>query len=221
VTSICVEIPCQSKAPERSTRKPVKDDAELLSNIRRGALDDFGELVRRHQGLIFSILHRYERDAHLLEDLAQETFVKAWRALDQFDGRAPFAHWLSRIAVHVALDHLRKRKRVKNEVGFEDLGEDALDWLAGGDEGLEMQASQAREILELVLQQLSPEERLVITLQELEGKSMKEICELTGWSNVAARVRAFRARNKMKKAWASMEQARQAGTSAWPDRKPI
>src|SRR5437868_4621363 len=84
----------------------------------------------------------------------------AWNALGQFDGRAPFAHWLSRIAVHVALDHLRKRKRVKNEVGFEELGEDALDWFHSDGDEKQVEASQAREILELAMRDLSPEERL-------------------------------------------------------------
>ena len=75
----------------------MNDDAELLERIRSGATDDFAEIVRRHQSRVFAILHRYERDAHRVEDLAQETFLKAWRALAQFDGRAPvraldFAH---------------------------------------------------------------------------------------------------------------------------------
>lgn len=183
----------------------MKDETELLARIRHGAPDDFAEVIREHQSLVFSILYRYERDAHLVEDLAQETFVKAWRALTQFDGRAPLSHWLSRIAVHVALDHLRKRKRVKNEIGFDDLGEEALDWLRSDDDGRDLEANQAREILELAMQKLSPEERLVITLQEIEGKSVEEISRLTGSSSVAVRVRAFRARNKLKKALMKME----------------
>ena len=68
------------------------DDAELLARIRGGAPDEFAELVRRHQDHLFAILYRYERDRHKLEDLVQEAFVKAWRALHQFDGRAPFQH---------------------------------------------------------------------------------------------------------------------------------
>ena len=107
----------------------MNDDAELLERIRNGATDDFAGIVRRHQARVFAILHRYERDAHKVEDLAQETFVKAWRALGQFDGRAPFEHWLSRIAARVALDHLRREKRRQNEVGLAELGDDALDWL--------------------------------------------------------------------------------------------
>ena len=89
----------------------MSDDAELLQRIRAGAVDEFAELVRRHQSRVFAILHRYERDAQRVEDLAQETFLKAWRALGQFDARAPFEHWMSRIAVRTALDHLRREKK--------------------------------------------------------------------------------------------------------------
>src|SRR5215469_6484263 len=127
--------------------RPVSDDAELLQRIRSGAQEDFAELVRRHQSHVFAILYRYERDHHRLEDLAQDTFLKAWRSLDQFDGRAPFQHWLSKIAVHAALDHLRKHKRTQKEIGFPELGEDALDWLHNDNKQSDLDASQAREIL--------------------------------------------------------------------------
>src|SRR4051812_225098 len=85
---------------KRGIECPVSDDAELLQRIRSGAHEEFAELVRRHQSHVFAILYRYEKDHHRLEDLAQETFLKAWRSLEQFDGRAPFQHWLSKIAVH-------------------------------------------------------------------------------------------------------------------------
>ena len=105
----------------------MSDDVELVQRIRAGAADDYAELVRRHQTRVFSILYRYERDLQRVEDLAQETFIKAWRALAQFDGRAPFEHWISRIAVRTALDHLRREKKHrKNDVAIEDLGEDAM-----------------------------------------------------------------------------------------------
>jgi RNA polymerase sigma-70 factor (ECF subfamily) len=178
----------------------VNDDAELLERIRGGASDEFAELVRRHQPLVFTILHRYERDAHKLEDLAQETFVKVWRSLDQFDGRAPFQHWLSKIAVNVAFDHLRKQKRTRNEIGFQDLGDDALEWLHSDGDKNELEASAAREILEAAMRELSPAERLVIMLQEIEDRSVKEISALTGSSGMAVRVRAMRARAKLRKA---------------------
>lgn len=183
----------------------VNDDTELLARIRNGATDEFSAIVRRHQSRVLAVLHRYERDHHRLEDLAQETFLKAWRALDQYDGRAPFEHWISRIAVRVALDHLRRIKRTRNEIGLETLGDDALDWLNAGDDNRALEASQAREILDTAMHRLSPAEQLVITLKEIEGRSVKEISELTGSSGVAVRVRAMRARSKLKKALEELE----------------
>jgi RNA polymerase sigma-70 factor (ECF subfamily) len=178
----------------------VSDDAELLERIRGGATDDFAELVRRHQSRVFAILHRYERNAQRAEDLAQETFLKAWRALAQFDGRAPFEHWISRIAVRTALDHLRKEKRRKNEIGLPELGGDALDWLRDGDEKNELDSRSAAEVLELAMRDLSPADRVVITMQELEGRSVREIAAAMGASGIAVRVRAMRARAKLKRA---------------------
>lgn len=178
----------------------MSDDDELLQRIRAGATDDFAELVRRHQARVFGILHRYERDAQRLEDLAQETFLKAWRALDQFDARAPFEHWLARIAVRTALDHLRREKKHRGNLGFDDLGEDTLDWLRDDNQNSELDARSAAELLHLALRELSPADRAVLTMQELEGRSIKEIAATLEISSIAVRVRALRARNRLKKA---------------------
>jgi RNA polymerase sigma-70 factor, ECF subfamily len=184
-------------------RVPI-DETVLLQRICEGAPDDFVEIVRSHQSRVFAILSRYERDAHLVEDLAQETFVKAWRALRQFDGRAPFEHWLSRIAVRVAIDHLRARR--DREVRFTDLGDAALDWLHDPDPKCAPEPREAREILEFAMHKLAPEDRLVLTMLEIEEYSVKEICARTGWSSIVVRVRAFRARAKLRDALMEMEQ---------------
>ena len=187
----------------------MKDDSELLAQIRSGALDDFAEIVQRHQSRVFAILCRYERDVHKVQDLAQETFFKAWRALDHYDARrAPFEHWLSRIAVRVALDHLRRERRTRDEVALSDLSESALDWMHNRKDDAQPDASDAREILGLAMSQLSAEDQLVLTLQEIEGKSAKEISQLTGWSGVSVRVRAFRARAKLRQALTRSEKAK-------------
>ena len=178
----------------------MSEDAELLERIRGGATDDFAEVVRRHQARVFAVLHRYERDTQKVEDLAQETFVKAWRALAQFDGRAPFEHWISRIATRVALDHLRREKRRQNEIGLPELGEDALDWLQSAEGSQAPGAGEAAELLDLAMRELSPLDRVVLTMQELEGRSVKEICAATGATGVAVRVRALRARARLKRA---------------------
>ena len=177
----------------------MSDDTELLARIRGGATDDYAEIVQRHKSHVFGILYRYERDAQKLEDLAQETFVKAWRALDRYDGRAPFEHWLARTATRVALDHLRREKRRRNEVGLPELGEDALDWLRNDDAPDPLEARDAAELLELALRELAPQDRVVLTMLELEGRSVNEVGEAIGSTGVAVRVRAFRARAKLKR----------------------
>ncbi len=179
---------------------PCKDDLELVARIRNGDSDLFAELVRKHQSQVFRILYRYERDYHRLEDLAQETFVKAWRSLDQFNERAPFHHWLARIAVNVALDHLRRIKRQRHEIGMEEISPQAREWIRDPAADRELDARQAAELLALAMRELSPAEQVVITMQELEGRSFREICERTGSSNVAVRVRALRARKKLRRA---------------------
>jgi len=191
----------------------VNDDAELIRSILDGQTDRFAELVRRHQDRVFGILGRHSRNAHTVEDLAQQTFLNAWRALPRFDGRSPFEHWISVIAVHVALDHLRREKRRTDEIGLPELGEDALDWLRTEGDDAAPGRREAAELLDAALQKLSPEDRLVLTLQELEGRSVKEISRLTGWSGVATRVRALRARGRLRKALESLETAPRTRTA--------
>ena len=180
-----------------------REEIALLRRIRDGSGDEFAEVIRRHKSRVFSILSRYERDAQLVEDLAQETFLKAWRALKQFDGRAPFEHWLSRIAVHVAIDHIRARR--DREVRFSDLGEDAQEWLQNLHPAQSPEPRAAREILDLAMRKLGAEDRLVLTMLEIEEYSVKEICARTGWTSIMTRVRAFRARAKLKEALLELE----------------
>ncbi len=185
----------------------VNEDADLVARVKAGSKDAFACLVRNNQQQVFNILRHYERDLHLVEDLAQETFTKAWRALDQFDARAPFQHWLSRIAVHVALDHIRRRKRLSGTVALPEIGEDCVSWLRDELPPRELEIRQAREILSLAMQSLSPAEQLVITMLEIEERSVKEICALTGDSGVAVRVRAMRARSKLRKAIEKLQES--------------
>jgi RNA polymerase sigma-70 factor (ECF subfamily) len=95
---------------------------------------------------------------------------------------------------------LRREKKHRGDLGFDDLGEDALDWLQAGDAKSELDSRSAAETLHLALAELSPVDRVVITMQELEGRSVKEIAAAIGASAIAVRVRAVRARAKLKHA---------------------
>ena len=168
-------------------------DEELI----RSALDDsgaaFAELVQRHKSRVFQMASRFAGDSHQLDDIAQEIFIRVWRNLGKFRADAPFEHWLARIATHACYDFLRKKRRIGT---FVPMDQHHANIAAPSKSG---SAAAARELLELAMQKLSPEEHLVITLAELEEKSLREIADLTGWSENNVKVRAFRARQSLKK----------------------
>lgn len=180
-------------------------DADLIRQALEGNDTAFEQLVSRHRPRVFQIASRYARNEHELADLAQESFVKACFALRDYRGDAPFEHWLSRIAVRTCYDHLRARKR-RAELPVSELTDEQERWLerASAEDAFQKEdelaaAKEARELLEIVLGQLSPADRMVITLLELEERPVREIAALMGWSQTLVKVRAFRARKAMKK----------------------
>ena len=140
-------------------------------------------------------------DLDEVQDIVQEVFIKAFQKLDSFRAEAPFEHWLMRTAVRTCYDFLRSHQR-NRETMLTDLSDPEVDWLerfAAGPEDNSKNTDAARALVERVMAQLSPEARLIITLLELEDRSVKEISQLTGWSIPLVKVRAFRARAQMKK----------------------
>ena len=138
------------------------------------------------------------------EDLTQTVFMKVFANLDQYSARAPFEHWVSRIAVNTCIKALRAEK-ARPELRRADLGEEealALDWLATTNEDLNPDRHlAARDLTERLLAELKPKDRLVISLMNLEGRSLAEVSQLTGWTQSVIKVRAFRARGKLRKAF--------------------
>ena len=135
------------------------------------------------------------------EDIVQEVWLKAFQKLASFRGEAPFEHWLMRMTVRTCYDFLRGHQR-NRETAFSEISEAEGDWLerfAAQPESAPENADAARQLIERVLEQLSPPARLVITLLEIEDRSVKEISKLTGWSVPLVKVRAFRARAEMRK----------------------
>ncbi len=182
--------------------RPVdSDDAELIAAIRRGDVASFEPLVQKYQPRVFGTVRRYARRESEVEDIVQEVFIKAFHKLDTFRGAAPFEHWLMRLTVRMCYDFLRAHRR-RREMAFSDMSDDEGDWLerfAADPDTASEHADAARELVNRVLEQLSPAARLVITLHEIEGRSVKEIAALTGWSQPLVKVRAFRARAEMQK----------------------
>jgi len=184
-----------------------RSDAELIAAVRNGDSASFEPLVQKYQARVFATARRYARRESEVEDIVQEVFIKAFQKLDGFRGEAPFEHWLMRLAVRICYDFLRRHQR-NRETAFTELTEPESDWLdrflVAPDSASE-DAAAARQLVEKVLERLTPPARLVITLLEIEERPVKEISELTGWPMSLVKVRAFRARAEMRRILARMK----------------
>ena len=195
----------ESLAASRGVSVEVSD-SEVIAAIRAGDTSQFEELVRRYQPRIFATVRRYARQEREVEDIVQEIFLKAFTKLDSWRGEAPFEHWLMRLAVRTCYDFLRSHQR-NREHAVSELNEDEESWLERQPAPVsgETDSTAAQSLIAKVLDQMSPAHRLVVTLLELEDRSIREIAELTGWSVPLVKVRAFRARSEMKKILSRME----------------
>jgi RNA polymerase sigma-70 factor (ECF subfamily) len=158
-------------------------------------------LVRRLYPLVAKVVgaHRPRRTEE--EDLCQMIFIKVFQKLSQFSGKVPIEHWVSRIAVNTCLNQIESEK-ARPELRQADLSDEekaVVEALAVSSEELAPDRRFAsRQLVEHLLGVLKPVERLAIDLLYLQGRSVEEIRKLTGWSAALVKVRAFRARKKMK-----------------------
>lgn len=170
-------------------------DAELIDATLKGDNNGFAALVHRYKGKIFRLAANFARDRFELDDVCQDVFLNAYKNLGKFRKDAPFEHWLTRIAVNTCYDLLRRRQRSFDHVPLERAPAAMVDHRSQDD----LSAHEAKEWLDRALSRLKPDERLVITLFELEEKSVHEVAVLTGWSEGNVKVRLFRARKALKK----------------------
>jgi RNA polymerase sigma-70 factor (ECF subfamily) len=183
-----------------------RTEAELIGAVLQGDAASFEPLVERYSPRVFATARRYARRESEVEDIVQEVWLKTFQKLGSFRGDAPFEHWLMRLTVRTCFDFLRGHQR-NRETTFSELSQPESDWLehfVAEPETAEADADAARQLVTRLLEQLPPAARLVITLLEIEERSVKEIAELTGWSVPLVKVRAFRARAQMRKALAKL-----------------
>lgn len=159
------------------------------------------ELIRHLFPVISKIVrtHLPRRDDE--KDLVQEILMKTFAKLHQFKGDAPITHWVSRLALTTCLDRLRAQK-IRPEVRRSDLTPDESEvfeaaWLTGSsrDAGA---AIAARDLVDRILSSLSPEDRSLILMVDLEGRSLQEIADMTGWSISKVKMRLFRIRPQLR-----------------------
>jgi RNA polymerase sigma-70 factor (ECF subfamily) len=182
-------------------------DEEIIRRVVAGDVDLFEELLMRYQEHVGRIVAGHV-PREMVDEVAHDVFVRAYTSLPTYSLRTPFSHWLSTIAVRTGYDMWRTvsaRKEVPLS-GASDVAEEQQQWtehvLAAESKGrFDTMARQheATDLLQGALAQLSPENRMVVTLVHLEGHSVREAAELLGWSVVNVKVRAHRARQQLRK----------------------
>jgi RNA polymerase sigma-70 factor, ECF subfamily len=188
------------KLPQELAQAP---DAELARLARDGDESAFGEIVRRHSPRVFRTASRFFRRREQVEEVVQESFAKAFFALGEFANSrdASFAAWLARIAFNTSYDELRRQKR-RPEAALEELTEEDAatlsERLRGDGSDAEGQAV-SRDLATKLLARLSPEDRLVLVMLDVEGLSVSEIAGLMKWTGSKVKVRAHRARAHLRR----------------------
>ena len=165
-------------------------------------------LVEAFYPFVYSLIRRHVSDAGYVEDLAQQTFVRCFSKASQWDASKPLEPWLARIAINQCRDHYRAR-RARPELRWSDLSEGEQEAMQATLIAAEPQAEtlndESRSLMLRLLNTLSADDRMVLSLLHLDGKSTDAIATLTGWSRTLVKVRAFRARRKLRAAFEQLE----------------
>jgi RNA polymerase sigma-70 factor (ECF subfamily) len=182
-------------------------DVELVSRATAAGGDEaaFEELFNRHRRRVALIAGRFFRQREQIEEVVQESFMKAYFALPDFTNQQEnsFASWIARIAFNTCYDELRRLKR-RPESAFGEISEEEAMWLktqlraTGAGDNVEANAI-ARDLADKLLARLSPEDRLLLVMLDVEGLSVAEIGETQGWSISKVKVRAHRARASLRR----------------------
>ncbi len=170
-------------------------DIDDIRKSHQGDPDAYKRLIERHQQQISKIMWRFSRDPLIHEELVQDVFVEAYFSLSKYQKRAPFSHWLTKIATRIGYHYWKEQSRQKKlkRFSFEDW--DKITTKSPE----EMDSSQAADLLHKLLSQLPPRDRLVLTLRYLEGCEVAEVAHRIGWTKSMVKVQANRAKKKLEK----------------------
>ena len=179
-------------------------EQELIEKARTGDAAAFNQIVQAYRKRILGTISRLIGRPEDVEDVGQEVFVRLYYSLDQLRTAEVFEPWLYRLTVNASYDYLRRLKR-RSESRMADLSEQQVmraDSLAGGrQEDEERRKGQTREFVSALFEHVSEEDRLLLTLKEVEGLSLKELEAVYKVSENALKVRLFRARQRVQKAY--------------------
>lgn len=179
-------------------------EGALVRRAQSGDESAFREIVERYQSKVFSIIHGIIRQRNDIEDIAQQVFSKVYFSLRNFDFRSSLITWIYKITVNECFDYLRKKK-VRKLVYESDLSEDEARRVENTEPAVDRQVPvdqnlARRDYVVKLLTRVSEEERTLLMLKEVEGRSVEELAEMTGMNENTIKVKLFRARQKLVKA---------------------
>ena len=172
-------------------------DLENVRRTREGDPEAYRRLIERHQDYVGRILWRFSRDRRVHEELVQDVFVEAYLSLSGYRSKAPFEHWLARIATRVGYRYWKEKARSRRAEPF-----DLQEWdeaTGDGEVTRALEPDQAAELLHRVLAQMAPRDRLVLTLRYLDQCDVAETAQRTGWTRTMVKVQTLRARKRLRK----------------------
>jgi RNA polymerase sigma-70 factor (ECF subfamily) len=185
-------------------------DFELIQRARSGDDGAFNQIVSTYRKRIMGTIARLIGRPEDVEDVSQDVFLRLYFSLDQLRTPEVFEPWLYRLTVNAAYDYLRKQRR-RNESRMSDLSEEQVllaDALAGGRaDADEQQKRKVRETVDILLGSVSAEDRILLVLKEVEGLSLKELEKIYNVKENALKVRLFRARQRVLKAYEASQEA--------------
>ena len=185
-----------SNTSEVSNHSDEISNSELVRKSQLGDKAAFEQLVIRHQDLVFSLAYKLTGNREMANDVAQEAFIRAWKAIEKFRGDSTFSTWIYRITVNTAWT-LRKKAKKHNTLNIEDTYEPiVID--EKKDPELVAINSDLSSVLINALDKIPIEQRIIVELKNIEGRSHKEIAEYLGISVTAAKVRLHRAHQKLR-----------------------
>src|SRR5262245_43393375 len=180
-------------------------DDELVAGARSGDESAFARLFERHRHLVARLGYRYFSRREQVEDVIQDSFIKAYLALNEYQGggERSFVSWLARITVNTCYDELRKRQR-RSESNIGDLSDEEAAYLTEhlrdlSSHGNVESATVSRDLAGKLLARLKPDDRLVLSLLKQEELSIAEIAELMGWTAAKVKMRSHRAQQGLRK----------------------
>lgn len=188
--------------PAAPPANPRHEEKELLRRAREGDLTAYDELIRRHQERVYATIYHMTSNHEDANDLTQETFIKAYQALQSFKGTSSFFTWLYRIAVNKTINHLKQRRR-RNHISLNDLDlnaehdPDIVALISDKTPRRDVNLAELQEKLNAALQRLSEVHRLVVTLHDIQGLSHDEISQIMDCNVGTVRSRLFYARQQL------------------------